>query len=91
MLAASPQLFHLKRATHVLLLPCFQVMPGPNAFLDECEALVSVSIEDGSLNDHQLRDHLATFGHLQSFYPSNGVCLPLLISPSCLIDDRSSS
>ena len=56
-----------------MLLPCFKVMPGPNAFLDECEALVSVSIEDGSLGESQLRDLLASFGHLHSFSTSSGV------------------
>ena len=58
------------------LLPCFQVMPGPNAFLDECEAIVSVYIDDGALSENQLRDFLASFGHLQSFYPSSGVRFP---------------
>lgn len=50
-------------------------MSGPNAFLDECEALISVSIEDGTLGENQLRDLLASFGHLQSFSPSDGVRL----------------
>lgn len=80
----QPELFRLERATHVALLPCFQVIPGPNAFLDECEALVSVSVEDGTLSQNQLRDLLASFGHLQSFYPSNGVCLFPPIWPSFL-------
>ena len=69
--------------SRVVLLPCFQVMSGPNAFLDECEAIVSVSIDDGTLGENQLRDILASFGHLQSFSPSNGVrffprCFPLV-------------
>jgi len=70
----------------VVLLPCFQVMPSPNAFLDECEALVSVSIEDGTLSEGQLRDILGSFGDLQSFYPSSGVRLFPVICPLCLID-----
>lgn len=49
-----------------------KVMSGPNAFLDECEALVSVSIDDGTLGENQLRDILASFGFLHSFSPSNG-------------------
>jgi len=70
----------------VVLLPCFKVIPTPNAFLDECEALVSVSIEDGTLSENHLRDFLASFGHLQSFYPSNAVRLSPVICPLCLID-----
>ena len=62
-------------------------MSGPNAFLDECEALVSVSIEDGTLSENQLRDLLATFGHLQSFHPSNGVgFFSTAVYSSCLIE-----
>lgn len=73
-LAGPPQFLCLPACvTHVLLLPCFQAIPGPNAFLDECEALISVSVEDGSLGESQVRDLLASFGHLQSFYPSGGV------------------
>lgn len=56
-----------------MLLPSFKVTPGPNAFLDECEALVSIPVEDGSLNEDQLRGHLAFFGDLQSFSTSSGV------------------
>jgi hypothetical protein len=62
-------------SSRAVLLPCFQVMLGPNAFLDECEALISVSVEDGTLSENQLRDLLGSFGHLQSFSPSNGVRL----------------
>lgn len=58
-----------------------KIMSGPNAFLDECEALISVSIEDGALGENQLRDLLASFGHLQSFSPSDG----------CYIADYSDS
>jgi len=73
----------------VVRLPCFQVIPSPNAFLDECEALVSVSVEDGTLSEDRLRDVLGSFGHLQSFYPSSGVRIcPLAIRP---LTDRSSS
>jgi len=69
-----PQFLHLRMCdSFVILLPCFQVVPGPNAFLDECKAIVSVSIEDGILSENQLRDLLASSGHLQSFYPSSGV------------------
>lgn len=63
-------------------------MPGPNAFLDECEVLVSVSIEDGALTESQLRDLLASFGHLQSFYPSGSVRYSLFIC--LLVSDRLS-
>lgn len=69
-----------------MLLPCFKVMPGPNAFLDECEALVSVSVEDGSVNESELRGHLASFGPLLSFSTSTGVRFSPAIPPLCLID-----
>ena len=74
--------------SRVLLLPCLQAMPGPNAFLDECEAIISVSIDDGSLSENQLREILASFGHLHSFSPSNGVRFfpaPFLLVPDRLI------
>ena len=88
-LSGARQFIRLKRASHVALLPCFQVIPSPNMFLDECEALVSISIDGGTLAENQLRDLLSSFGHLQSFYPSSGVCFPpthLLLMP-----DRSVS
>ena len=83
----SPQFLRVQACgSPVVLLPRFQLIPGPNAFLDECEALVSISIEDGSLSENQLRDLLVPFGHLQSFYPSNAVRFSLEI---CLfVPDR---
>ena len=47
---------------------------------------MSVSIEDGTLSEDQLRDLLTSFGHLQSFYPSSGVRLFPAIHP--LVPDR---
>ena len=84
--AALPPFLRLETCNSRAVLPCFQLMLGPNAFLDECEALISVSIEDGSLSENQLRDLLSSFGHLQSFSPSNGVRLLSLALSMCLID-----
>ena len=47
---------------------------------------MSVSVEDGTLSEDRLRDVLGSFGHIQSFYPSNGVRLFPVIYPLCLID-----